>query len=568
MRRTRINRASARRSGAAFAVAALLALLVAMFPTAAFADAAPDQQMNPAPAAPVIPAASGESHAASDDVSSIPTPDNGDYVGSNTEDEANPGSYSASQPGYKPVSLQGFRAGNIISDAKMYTSGTLSAKQLQFFFDEKVPTCDSGYTCLKDFSMKTQSKSPNEFCSNSYEGSSNDTAAQIISKVSQACGVSEKVLVVMLQKEQGLVTHTWPSQFRYDIAMGYACPDDAACDERYFGFQNQMYMAAYQLQRYTQDSYFSWYSVGETSQVRWHPNASCGSSAVYIENQATAALYYYTPYQPNQAALDAGYGVGDECSAYGNRNFYNYYTDWFEGTRGGEPATPDAPKVPGEIGAKWRALGGESSSLGAPTAEQKCGLADDGCSQEFEGGIITWSKATGAHPLQNRTLAKWNDLGGVTGKLSYPTTDLRCGLAGGGCYQQFAGGKTYWNGHTSDVKAIWGASMKKYNAMGNENGRLGYPTGDRICGLVRGGCYQTFEGGNLYWQHDQPAYGVWGSAEAGYEKIGKERSRLGYPQSDPICSDDVCTQYFLGGGLTWESGSGEPGEPWYAYRPL
>src|SRR5699024_8964863 len=118
----------------------------------------------------------------SDEVSRIPTPEKGDYVGSNTADEVDPGAYSASQPGFEPLSLQGFRAGNIISDAKMYTSGTMSVKQLQYFFDEKVPTCDSGYTCLKDFSMKTQSKAPTEFCANSYQGASNDTAAEIISK--------------------------------------------------------------------------------------------------------------------------------------------------------------------------------------------------------------------------------------------------------------------------------------------------------------------------------------------------------------------------------------------------
>src|SRR5690606_41030659 len=82
------------------------------------------------------------------------------------------------------------------------------------------------------------------------------------------------------QKEQGLVTHTWPSQFRYDIAMGYACPDDAACNAKYFGFQNQMYMAAYQLQRYTKDSYFSWYPVGKrseehTSELQSRENLVC-----------------------------------------------------------------------------------------------------------------------------------------------------------------------------------------------------------------------------------------------------------------------------------------------------
>ena len=54
---------------------------------------------------------------------------------------------------------------------------------------------------------------------------------------------------------------------------------------------------------------------------------------VYIQNQATAGLYNYTPYRPNQAALDAGYGTGDSCSAYGNRNFWLYFTDWFGSTQ-------------------------------------------------------------------------------------------------------------------------------------------------------------------------------------------------------------------------------------------
>ena len=65
------------------------------------------------------------------------------------------------------------------------------------------------------------------------------------------------------------------------------------------------------------------------------PQRGCGSSPVYIQNQATANLYYYTPYQPNAAAIRAGYGEGDGCSAYGNRNFYQYFTDWFGSTSAG-----------------------------------------------------------------------------------------------------------------------------------------------------------------------------------------------------------------------------------------
>lgn len=63
-------------------------------------------------------------------------------------------------------------------------------------------------------------------------------------------------------------------------------------------------------------SWYTPYIVGNNS-IRWNQNAACGSSVVNIENRATQALYNYTPYQPNAAALAAGYGTGDGCSAYG-----------------------------------------------------------------------------------------------------------------------------------------------------------------------------------------------------------------------------------------------------------
>lgn len=50
---------------------------------------------------------------------------------------------------------------------------------------------------------------------------------------------------------------------------------------------------------------------------------------MYLESFGTSALYNYTPYQPNQAALNNMYGSGDGCSAYGNRNFWRIFNDWF-----------------------------------------------------------------------------------------------------------------------------------------------------------------------------------------------------------------------------------------------
>lgn len=226
-----------------------------------------------------------------------------------------------------------FNAGNIVSDAVFYDSGSMTEAQIASFLQQKVPNCQSGYTCLKDFRQATNTRAGDQYCPTPYQGEGNESAARIVFKVAQACGINPQALLVTLQKEQGLVTHTWPSSWRYTIAMGQGCPDTAACDTRYYGFQNQVYGAARQFKIYAEGRYFTWYAPGKTWNVLFNPNRDCGSSPVYIANKATAGLYYYTPYQPNAAALRAGYGTGDGCSSYGNRNFFNYFTEWFGSTQ-------------------------------------------------------------------------------------------------------------------------------------------------------------------------------------------------------------------------------------------
>jgi hypothetical protein len=242
------------------------------------------------------------------------------------------------------TSLVGFNAGNIISDAVFTNKKTLSEAQIQTFLNSKVGTCQSGYVCLKNLKVATQSKSADAYCSG-YSGAANETAARIIYRVAQACNINPQVLIVMLQKEQGLVTHTWPSSYRYNAAMGQACPDTAPCDTAYAGFFAQVYGAARQMQIYLEGKWFQWYKAGKTWQIQYHPDRTrCGTGPVYIANKATEALYYYTPYQPNASALRAGYGEGDSCGSYGNRNFYNYFTDWFGSTQSSPPG-PAGPAL-------------------------------------------------------------------------------------------------------------------------------------------------------------------------------------------------------------------------------
>jgi len=227
--------------------------------------------------------------------------------------------------------------GFIISDQQFFDEDAMSVSQIQNFLNAKVPTCrpelSSGpndpIVCLKDFKQTTLSRAADAYCPNAYVGANNESAATIIYKVAQACGISPKVILVTLQKEVGLVTHTWPSEWRYDRAMGYGCSDSAACIEAYQGFSKQVYLAARQFQVYRLRPTSYGHRAGIYNNVRFHPNVACGTSSVLIKNQATAGLYNYTPYQPNSAALAAMPGTGNSCSSYGNRNFWMYYWEWF-----------------------------------------------------------------------------------------------------------------------------------------------------------------------------------------------------------------------------------------------
>ena len=231
-----------------------------------------------------------------------------------------------------------FDPGNIISDAVFFDGDAMNAAQVQSFIVNKGASCavgSDGTPCLKNYRQNTTARAADSYCAGYTPGTA-ETAGLIIAKVALSCGVSPRVLLVTLQKEQSLVATSGGSRLyaaRYQKAMGFACPDTAACNTAYYGFQNQVYSAARQFKRYAARPDLFGYRAGRTHNVLFNPNSACGSSPVTIRNQATAGLYIYTPYQPNAAALAAGYGTGDKCSAYGNRNFWLYFTDWFGSTQ-------------------------------------------------------------------------------------------------------------------------------------------------------------------------------------------------------------------------------------------
>ncbi len=246
---------------------------------------------------------------------------------------------AADAPPAAAADLSQFNPGLIITDANFTDHASMSTADVQAFLDQRAPRCvpgADGTPCLRTATFDTTTRTPDDRCPGGYVGASGESAAQVITKVAQGCGISPRVLLVTLQKEQSLVTATGSQLYasRYQKAMGFACPDTAPCDVRYYGFQNQLYQAAWQFRNYALNPGRYAHRAGVVNNVRFHPRAECGSSPVLIQNQATAGLYNYTPYQPNAAALT---GSGDSCSSYGNRNFWNFYTDWFGRPDGRDP---------------------------------------------------------------------------------------------------------------------------------------------------------------------------------------------------------------------------------------
>ena len=270
-------------------------------------------------------------------------------------DDAPPTAASATSiPLPEPPATE-FDPGHIVSDDAFYDSGAMSEQEIQAFLESVSCRPDEGVRCLADYTQTTTTQPAvgGSHCAE-YRGGVRERASRIIAKAAVACGVSPRALLVLLQKEQSLLTR--PSVSGYERATGYGCPDTADCDTKYFGFFNQVYNAAWQFRQYTEEPDRQ-YQVG-TVNVGFHPDAACGAAPVEIRNQATANLYNYTPYQPNAATL-ADPDAGDACGAYGNLNFWRIWHRWF--------GDPEAERYPAFFPPCARLVGGHSCPPVQPT---------------------------------------------------------------------------------------------------------------------------------------------------------------------------------------------------------
>jgi hypothetical protein len=207
------------------------------------------------------------------------------------------------------------------------------------------------------------------------------------------------------------------------------------------------------------------------------------------------------------------------------------------------------PRVQGHIGELWYRMGGAFGTLGYPTSDEIRLVG--GAGSQFQRGIVYWSPPTGAHAVWGEILTAYRAHGYERGILGYPTTNeiaLR-----GGAVSGFQGGSLYWSPKTG-ARSVRGAILGAYGAQGSERGVLGYPTSNETA--VRGGAFNTFQGGHLYWSSGTGAHWVVGSILAEYRDSGAHGGPLGFPTSDEVALPGGAVTRFTGGNIYWSPGRG------------
>lgn len=150
------------------------------------------------------------------------------------------------------------------------------------------------------------------------------------------------------------------------------------------------------------------------------------------------------------------------------------------------------------INMAWRAAGGQSGPLGAAQGDQY--PIGGGLAQNFVGGKIFFSPATGANAVETNVLAKYEALGGPGGSLGFPIANE----ADGGLKP------------ASKVSAFAAADKPV-----------------------------------IFWTPDHGAYVVRGAIKAAWDKLGGAAAKLGAPVGDQTANKDVLTQKFTGGQIAW-----------------
>ncbi len=471
-------------------------------------------------------------------------------------------------PETEAIEPSSFDAGYLIDDSIFYDSNTMTAVEIQKFLDDKSPACDMWGTGLitgrtypdgskvttgttraayskvmREKYGKTQYHDPPYVCINKYYENPEThqtlyetqgvatagmkSAAQIIYDVAQEYSINPQVLLVMIKKESLVWGDNWPLKYEYNTVMGYGCPDNAPCNEAYYGFYNQVQKAAWQFKYYREHPTSYHYKPNQNNNVYYHPNMACGTKQVYLENIATTSLYIYTPYTPNDAALRAYPGTGDGCSSYGNRNFYMFFKEWFGDTY--EKINP--------ITQKYNSLKNAKDILGEPVSEIKTTVENGASYQQYQNGYIVGTDKTGYYVSIGEIRERWESTGFEFGALGLPLSDVIVNPDNGTTYQQYQNGYIVGTDKTGYYVSI-GEIRERWESTGFEFGALGLPLSDISSNVSTGISWQVYEYGLIVGSESTGFYESRGKIREMWQSLGFESGILGFPISSIVEEPD------------------------------
>lgn len=188
----------------------------------------------------------------------------------------------------------------------------------------------------------------------------------------------------------------------------------------------------------------------------------------------------------------------------------------------------------------------------------------DGWTQGFGPGISIWAKAglPEAYAVQGGILDAYKRVGYENSAMGYPVTDEHPTGDGRGRISRFERGMALGTAKTGSF-AVQGALATRYEKLGVEKSILGFPVRDELA--VKGGWMQGFENGSLYYQAGTPqAYVVRGGIGKAWASHGYEQGFLGWPVEDEVPVTDGAdilgwSQRFTGGTIFYKNDGKDKG---------
>jgi uncharacterized protein with LGFP repeats len=123
-----------------------------------------------------------------------------------------------------------------------------------------------------------------------------------------------------------------------------------------------------------------------------------------------------------------------------------------------------------------------------------------------------------------------------------------------GVGQNFAGGKIFYSPATG-ASVVTGQVLEKYESVGGPEGELGFPiSSETDGGFGLNSRMSTFAAEDkpvIFWTPDYGAVIVRGAMNAAWAKLGGGQGPLGAPMADQTRDGDVISQRFSGGAVSW-----------------